>query len=130
MSEDESNDFDDIQYSGCENGDGGSSIGDDLQIEDDSKDSPSFADECNKLALKHIQAWMKMQQEYADYIRTLTKYWFWFIVCAFALSGVSNLFGRLFLSDKVLVMLITGTSVGVIFGLVSTIIKALFFKKM
>ena len=126
MSEEESNVFDDIQEKGCSGNN--ENAGKD-EIEDAPKTSSSFEDECNKLALKHIQMWIKLQQEYADYVKQLTKYWLWFIVSTFALSGIANLCGRLFLSDKVLVMMITGTSVGVIFGLISTVIKALFFNR-
>lgn len=75
--------------------------------------------------VEHEQ-YLTMREEFANYARKLVSRWLIFIAAVFVVSGISNLFGRQFLADSVLIALVATTSLGVLVGLVSIILRHLF----
>ena len=75
--------------------------------------------------VEHEQ-YLTLREEFASYAKKLVSRWLCFIAFVFVASGFSNLFGRQFLSDSVLIALVATTSLGVLLGLVSIILRHLF----
>lgn len=88
-------------------------------------DGDSSAKKQELSQIEHVQ-YLTMREEFANYSRKLVSRWLIFIAVVFIVSGISNLFGRQFLADSVLIALVATTSLGVLVGLVSIILRHLF----
>ena len=72
---------------------------------------------------------LDFRKSFAGCVRNITVCWLIFIALMFLTSGIINSCGRMFLSDSVLIALITSTSLGVIIGMISIILRYLFPRK-
>ena len=91
--------------------------------EDNRTDSPVDVDfENGKLDLL-------LKERFAKHALWITYGWLSLTMLLFFITGVIRSYGQNFLSDSVLIALISGTSLSVITGLVTTILKYLFSKK-
>ena len=72
--------------------------------------------------------WLK--RKFAKHVLIITYGWLIFLVLFFVASGVSNAWqGKPFASDAVLITLVSGTSLSVIIGMLSIILRHLFTGK-
>ncbi|MBQ6599734.1 MAG: hypothetical protein IJH79_19465 [Lentisphaeria bacterium] len=70
-----------------------------------------------------------LKEKFARYTLWITYGWLALTMLLFFVTGVFHSYGKKFLSDSVLIALISGTSLSVITGLVTTILKYLFSKR-
>ena len=72
--------------------------------------------------------WLK--KKFAKHVLRITYRWLHFLVIFFAVSGIINAYqGKAFASDAVLITLVSGTSLSVIIGMISIILRHLFTGK-
>ena len=69
---------------------------------------------------------LNFRERFAFCVQKITIYWLIFIASMFLASGIANIQGFMFLSDSVLISMIASTSLGVIIGMISIILRYLF----
>ena len=69
---------------------------------------------------------LDFRKSFADCVKSITGCWLFFIASMFLASGIANIQGCMFLSDSVLISMIASTSLGVIIGMISIILRYLF----
>ena len=71
-----------------------------------------------------------LKRKFANHVLWITYGWLGFLVVLFLFSGIANIFqGRPAVSDTVLITLVSGTSLSVIIGMLSIILRHLFTGK-
>ena len=72
--------------------------------------------------------WLK--RKFANHVLRITYGWLCFLIIFFITAGIINAYqGKAFASDAILITLVSGTSLSVIIGMLSIILRHLFTKK-